>query len=137
MKTLALSKGQKAFVDSEDHAVASQYRWNYHEQSRSAQAWHKGGTVSLGRLILNIPMGDPRIVRYKNGNRLDNRKKNLTTSGKGAILNEALKRSRERKKQSATSHRIVAELLSTWRPSEIAGGACAVCDRGSIIIFNV
>ena len=117
MKTLALSKGQKAFVDSEDHAVASQYRWNYHEQSKSAQAWHNGATVSLGRLVLNIPMGDPRIVRYKNGNKLDNRKKNLTISSKGVIINEALKRSRERKRQSATSHRNVTDLLSTWRVS--------------------
>ena len=120
MKALALSKGQKALVDSEDHAIASRYRWNYHEQSKSAQAWHKGATVSLGRLVLNIPMGDSRIVRYKNGNRLDNRKKNLTISGKGTILNEALRRSRERKKQSATSHRNVTDLLSAWRAPEIA-----------------
>ncbi len=118
MKTLALSKGQKAFVDSEDHAIASRYSWNYHEQSKSAQAWHNGATVSLGRLVLNIPMGDPRIVRYKNGNRLDNRKKNLTISGKGAILNEALKRSRERKRRSATSHRNVTDMLSTWSAAE-------------------
>ena len=117
MKTLALSKGQKAFVDSEDHAIASQFNWNYHEQSKSAQAWHKGATVSLGRLVLNIPMGDPRIVRYKNGNKLDNRKTNLTISSKGAIINESLKRSRDRKKQSATSHRNVTDLLSTWRVS--------------------
>ncbi len=122
MKTLALSKGQKAFVDSEDHAIASRYSWNYHEQSKSAQAWHKGATVSLGRLVLNIPMGDPRIVRYKNGNKLDNRKENLTTSGKGPILNEALKRSRKRKKQSATSHRNVTDLLSTWQLPESATG---------------
>ncbi len=73
-------------------------------------------------LYSNIQMGDPRIVRYKNGNKLDNRKRNLTTSGKGAILNTALRRSRERKQdeRSAANHHNIRELLSAWRLPESA-----------------
>ena len=122
MKTLALSNGHTASIDNEDYASASQYKWIYHKGSRCAVAWHNGASVYLGRVVLNIQMGDPRIVRYKNGNRLDNRKRNLTTSGKGAILNEVLKRSRERKQdeRSAASHRNIMNLLSTWGLPESA-----------------
>ena len=122
MKTLPLNNGHTALVDHEDYAKASQYRWIYHKGSRCAVAWHNRASVYLGRVVLNIPMGDPRIVRYKNGNKLDNRKGNLSTSGKGAILNEALKRSRERKKdyQSAANHRNITSLLSTWGLPESA-----------------
>ena len=120
MKTLALGNGHAAFVDNEDYPAASQYKWIYHKGSRCAVAWHNGASVYLGRVILNIPMGDTRIVRYKNGNKLDNRKGNLTTSGKGAILNESLKRSRERKSDaaSASHHRNITYLLLTWRLPE-------------------
>ena len=116
MKTLALGNGHAAFVDNEDYLAASQYRWIYHKGSRCAVAWHNGASVYLGRVVLNIPMGDSRVVRYRNGNKLDNRKRNLTTSGKGAVLNESLKRSRERKRdaESAAHHRNTTYLLSTW-----------------------
>ncbi len=117
MKKLSLNNGYKASVDDEDYAVASQYKWTYRKERGCAAAWHNGASVYLGRVVLNIPMGDSRIVRYKNDNRLDNRKKNLFTSGKGAILSEALKRSRERKKdeRSAANHRNITDLLSAWR----------------------
>jgi len=122
MKTLALGNGHTASIDNEDYPAASQYKWIYHKGSRCAVAWHNGASVYLGRVVLNIQMGDPRIVRYKNGNRLDNRKRNLTTSGKGAILNEALKRSRERKidAESDADHRNITSLLLTWGLPESA-----------------
>ncbi len=122
MKTFALGNGRSVSVDDEDYAVASQYKWTYRKQRGCATAWHNGASVYLGRVILNIPMGDSRIVCYRNGNRLDNRKKNLFTSGKGAILSEALKKSRERKSDAASDahHRNIMNLLSTWRLTESA-----------------
>ncbi len=122
MKTLALGNGHTAFVDNEDYAVASQYKWLYRKQRRCAAAWHNGASIYLGRVVLNIPMGDARVVRYRNGDKLDNRKTNLTISNKSEILNEALKRSRERKSDAApdANHRSITNLLSTWKLPESA-----------------
>ena len=57
MKTLALSKGQKALVDSEDHAVASQYRWNYQRAEQECASLAQGRYGLFGTIGTQYPDG--------------------------------------------------------------------------------
>lgn len=81
MRTIPLSRGYEAIVDDEDYERLSQYRWHafvrvfgdreYVLARRSAG----NRTPLMHREILNAPDGVE--VDHRNGNGLDNRRKNL------------------------------------------------------------
>ena len=70
------------FLDTEDTDVYDAYRWNVNLKqnimSITRQIYKpKNNKIPFHRHIINIPVGDKRIVQHKNGNRFDNRKQNL------------------------------------------------------------
>jgi hypothetical protein len=72
-----------AKVDDEDYESLSQYAWHYSHGyvERSFRVGHGADarvkTVSMHRQLLGLIPGDKLEVDHKNGNGLDNRRKNL------------------------------------------------------------
>lgn len=67
-----------ALIDDGDYPQVCSYVWS--QTKRGLVVSHKLGNQSLGRVILNLEPGQD--LRYRNGNRLDNRRENLTIRGR-------------------------------------------------------
>lgn len=83
MKIIKLTQGKESLVDNGDYAKVSKFKWC---AGKSKQRWvaqtgvignNKSGrtTLLLHRFIMGSPAG--KDVDHKNGNTLDNRKRNL------------------------------------------------------------
>ena len=74
-------KGQKVFVDKRDFAEVTRYKWSLEKGANTYYLVRKKGPrgkvkrIVLHRLLTNAPKGTQ--VDHKNGNGLDNRRKNL------------------------------------------------------------
>lgn len=73
MKEIILSKGKVALVDDEDFEKINKYKWYF--SIGYAIRNKNGSTLKMHRVILNAPAG--MDVDHKNGNGLDNQKKNI------------------------------------------------------------
>ena len=82
MKKIPLTRGKVALVDDKDYEWLSKWRWR--AMSPNGRCWYacrtvwahgRSGILLLHRLILNAPHS--KRTDHKNGNGLDNRRKNL------------------------------------------------------------
>ncbi|MCB1158234.1 MAG: hypothetical protein H7A25_03430 [Leptospiraceae bacterium] len=90
MKKIRLSRGKYAYVDDEDFERINQFNWYINENAEKTKVYamrsklkeesdkYIGNKIYMHRYILNIT-DKSIVVRHKNGNTLDNRKKNLFT----------------------------------------------------------
>lgn len=80
MKKIRLKKGKHAIVDHSDFKKVAPFTWWYEKTSRQEYAYSKhanyGSTIRMHSLIAGQP---PKgfVIDHRNGNGLDNRKKNL------------------------------------------------------------
>ncbi len=75
MKKILLPQGKYAIVDDEDFERVNQFKWHLAVKSTYAATWIKRKKILLHIFIMNPPIG--MEVDHKNGDTLDNRKKNL------------------------------------------------------------
>jgi hypothetical protein len=87
MKRIPLTKGKYALIDDADFECVNQFKWAYSSKNgyccRSIQGSafniktgkKKNISILMHRFILNAPKG--MEVDHKNGNRLDNQRKNI------------------------------------------------------------
>ena len=76
MRSIELTRGQRAVVDDEDYHVVAGRSWQA-QPRRDGKGWYavaRGG-VRMHRLIMGVSGG--RIVDHANGDGLDNRRQNL------------------------------------------------------------
>lgn len=74
---IRLTQGKYATIDKEDYSIVAPYKWTY-ENGYAVHSIHSLNHCSkiwMHRLILNTP--DGMMTDHINGNRADNRKKNL------------------------------------------------------------
>lgn len=64
-----------ALVDDTDHRALRDQRWSLNSHGY-VQGWN-GTVCKLHRVLLGLSRGDGNVVDHINGNRLDNRRKNL------------------------------------------------------------
>ncbi len=82
MKKIKLSQGKVALVDDEDYERVNQYKWCYQRcvrpsgeyQGYAIKSLHPG-QMRMHRFIIGAKKGEE--VDHINGNKLDNRRKNL------------------------------------------------------------
>ena len=80
VRKIRLTQDKQALVDDEDYERVNQYKWHY---TNRGYAMNRGRRVNgkqtnsiyMHRLIMNPP--NTLYVDHKNGDKLDNRKKNL------------------------------------------------------------
>jgi hypothetical protein len=70
MKKIKLTKGYEALVDNDDFAWLNQFKWHYNNGTAMR---HRG--ILMHREIINTPQD--MDTDHINGNRLDNRRRNL------------------------------------------------------------
>ena len=78
MKKIKLTQNKYALVDDEDFEKLSKYKWHFTGQYAAHRLHRNGGNKKIQwmhRFILNTPIG--KDTDHINGNKLDNRKKNL------------------------------------------------------------
>lgn len=78
MKEIKLTKGMVALVDDEDYKWLNQWKWYYSSAGyarRDPYERNKRSHIMMHRLINHTPKG--METDHINGNRIDNRKKNL------------------------------------------------------------
>ncbi len=82
MKKIKLTQGKFALVDDEDFEWLNKRKWTYDKGGYAYRKIWIGGVgkkerkVYMHRLILEVPKG--KVTDHKNGNKLDNRKFNLS-----------------------------------------------------------
>lgn len=76
---IELTQGKKAIIDKEDEDIIKKHKWHAHLKRGKWETLSaiNYSTLSMGRYLLGINVGDKRRVIYKNGNKLDNRRCNL------------------------------------------------------------
>lgn len=74
MKRIPLTRGKFALVDAADYSRVNQFKWRAHKCRRT---WYavRGTSTFMHRFLLNVE--GKTTVDHKNGNGLDNRRKNL------------------------------------------------------------
>jgi hypothetical protein len=78
MKSITLTQGKTTLVDNEDYERLNQLTWHAFKHRNTWYAIHSTWpkiTIRMHRMIMNAPKDIQ--VDHKNGNGLDNRKKNL------------------------------------------------------------
>lgn len=77
MRKIVLTQGKTTIVDDQDFEILSQISWYYHKgyAARTEIRDGKRHTLYMHRLLMKPPKG--MIVDHINGNKLDNRRKNL------------------------------------------------------------
>lgn len=76
MKKIKLTQGKYALVDDEDYEYLNQWKWYFHSTGYAVRNCYKNGHrhIKLHRFLLSA---GKKEIDHINGNRLDNRKKNL------------------------------------------------------------
>jgi hypothetical protein len=73
-KRIPLGRGLFALIDDEDYELIAAFSWHLHGSS-NCEGYYAASNVKMHRMIINAPPGT--VVDHINGNKLDNRKKNL------------------------------------------------------------
>ncbi len=136
MKKIALTKGYYALLDDEDYETVSKFAWHA-VKNRAGQRYayrHKTSInpySAMHRMVMSVQ--DPAVlVDHKNGNGLDNQKRNLRTATKsqntqnsrarnGKEYKGTYKNSKARTYFSLITHKGVSYYLgSFYTPEEAA-----------------
>lgn len=74
---LSNRKGEHTVVDTRDYERLSRFRWQYFYGGAARSVWTKHGPrkILMHRVVMKARRGF--VVDHRNGNRLDNRRKNL------------------------------------------------------------
>jgi hypothetical protein len=75
MKIIPLTKGKAAFVDNKDFELVSSHKWKAVKRGYTYYAESTSAGPSMHRLIMDAKRG--QLIDHKNGNGLDNRRRNL------------------------------------------------------------
>jgi len=102
-----------ALVDEEDLKRLAHHRWYVHTSGRVVRnkmmpvlkaygrvSHHRSATVYLHRQVMQLELGDNRIVVHLDGDLLDNRRRNLQVTTRAAIAQSCTRRW---KRENATS----------------------------------
>lgn len=101
MKIIPLTRGKYAVVDNKDYARVSKFRWHaQHRRRRGAGVWYARRSTQTGRgttrkivgVYLHTFLTGFRQVDHKNGDGLDNRRRNLRPCSKSQNIQNARKR---------------------------------------------
>jgi hypothetical protein len=78
-KRIALTRGMEAIINSKDFDFLNQWKWHAHKGSRSEDFYAARSVWPTRELLLmhRILLPSKKWVDHKNGNTLDNRRKNL------------------------------------------------------------
>lgn len=114
----------KALVDERDYAEVRDYRWHRGSHGYAATSLQDGeerDEVLMHRLLVGVEKGDPRLVDHINGNKIDNRRKNLRV-----LLSKAHNAQNQKKRSDAiySQHRGVGmdPRSGKWRARVRVGG---------------
>lgn len=77
MKTIILTQGKFALVDDDVYEWASQYNWYYNSNGYAVRHDTPKRIMRLHHAVIGFPLNG-NDVDHKNGNRLDNRRQNLS-----------------------------------------------------------
>lgn len=82
MKKIPLTQGKVAIVDDEDYESLVLYKWRSTKKKVAKTSYANridddGRCILMHRMILGIEYRSPVVVDHKNGDGLDNRRKNL------------------------------------------------------------
>lgn len=103
---IELTQGKYALVDSEDINLVKQYKWHFVKHGY-AESVTKGKHIYMHRLITNAPKG--KEVDHINGDKLDNRKKNLR------LVNHTVNMQNSLRKTNLSGFRGVRKNLVGWQ----------------------
>lgn len=85
--TIKLTQGKVAVIDQSDYALVFNYKWHYRKDKKGGYAVHSThrpgknpGAIRMHRLIIGAKVDEN--VDHINGNKLDNRRKNLRIATK-------------------------------------------------------
>ncbi|MHC4758300.1 MAG: HNH endonuclease, partial [Planctomycetota bacterium] len=147
-----------AKIDIEDYESISKYRWHANKHYRTYYAYHntskpKNTSIRMHRCILKI--NDPKIsIDHKNGNGLDNRRKNLRVcTHRENIINQrkftgtsrykgVCWKQKEKEWHSRVSPYSIQKMLGRYQKNIINGtdygemAAARAYDRAAAIIFR-
>jgi hypothetical protein len=92
LKTIPLTRGFKVIVDDADYEWLSKHKWSYHYDPWGgyAKRLKDGKYVLMHREIMGAKAGEQ--IDHANGERMDNRRKNLRQSTQSQNLMNARKR---------------------------------------------
>ena len=96
MKKIPLTQGKFAIVDDEDYEWLMQWKWSYHNGYARRQIWNGGKPIRIymHRLIMGVT--DPKLhVDHYDGNKLDNRKENLSIVTPSQNLAKQIRKNRK------------------------------------------
>lgn len=76
-KEIILSNGKITVVDDDDYAHLSEWKWGYTKGYAARTSYENGhkATIYMHRQLMDTPIG--MVTDHINGDRLDNRRKNL------------------------------------------------------------
>lgn len=120
MRKIKLTKGKFALVDNKDHEMLIKYHWHYRPDGYAARRnkTKNGKQVALmHRFILDLKPKE--FCDHKNGNRIDNRRKNLRRcSSSENNMNANIS------KRNTTGYKGVSwyKRLKKWRVQIASGG---------------
>lgn len=82
------SSGDVIIIDYCDLAKVQPYTWCRNGADRGAVAYIDGSMIAMHRLILGFEIGESTliVIKHINGNRLDNRRKNLLVTTQGVAI---------------------------------------------------
>lgn len=128
IRTIPLTQGQFAIVDTSDYGWLSQYSWQaqwntktqsfYAIRTTSAANGKKPTTIRMHREILGLAVGDPRIADHRiSGDTLNNRRSNLRIATQ--FQNQ---HNRRRRRDNSSGFKGVTPYQGKWKAEIVENG---------------
>lgn len=145
-----LTQGQWATIDIEDLDIVQQTSWS---ATRSKRTWYakgsKPGFSYMHRVVMGLPIGDPRLVDHVDGDGLNNRRSNLRVATSRQNAGNQRKRPSTSRFKGVKRHhnRWVATIKAGYRSRHLgsfvseedagrAYDAAAVAEWGEFAVLN-
>ncbi len=116
---IPLTRGKFVIVDDEDYDHLNQWKWFYDGRyATRTQERPKRTSIRMHQIIAKHPGGRKIVTDHINGNKLDNRKKNLR------LISQSRNTRNSRYKKSSSRYRGVAwdKLRKRWKAFAFHGG---------------